>query len=213
MAAYESFISKLRAFLEATYPTVAILLWVWFEPLGRSHFVNNLFIAVNIFLLFAIIRSEGLPTAQEAGIDRLWRHHATALIRMLPFVTASLLVVLFLGGVAGVLTLKPHFLIALLSYPIWALLQDAIVFVFVLPRARIVFGKYGFPYVAILFAVAHLPSPVLTISSLILIISLHHYWKKFHSLFAIAVAHGLIGSVCNKTLLVSMRIGAAWFTP
>jgi hypothetical protein len=213
MDAYESGISKRRAFFEATYPTVAILLWVWFEPVGRSHSVNNLFIAVNVFLLFAIIRSEGLPTAQEAGIDRLWRHHATALIRMLPFVTASLVVVLFLGGVAGVLTLKPHFLLALLSYPIWALLQDAIVFVYVLPRARIVFGKYGFLYVAILFAVTHLPSPVLTIASLILIVALNHYWKKFHSLFAIAIAHGLIGAVCNKTLLVSMRIGAAWFAP
>jgi membrane protease YdiL (CAAX protease family) len=96
-------------------------------------------------------------------------------------------------------------------YPLWAFLQDAIVFIFILPRARIAMGSYGDAYTVLLFTIIHLPSPALTIAALVLAVVMLSLWRKYQSLIAIALVHGILGAVANKSLGFSMRIGKAWF--
>jgi membrane protease YdiL (CAAX protease family) len=89
-------------------------------------------------------------------------------------------------------------------------LQDGIVLLFILPRAERALGKNcGAIYACFLFSIIHLPSPIFSISSFILIATLIVVWRKYHSLIAVALIHGILGALANKTLLFSMRIGKA----
>ncbi len=202
---------RLKALLEATYPFALTLIWVWAEPFGRSHYVSNAFLALNIVLLGAIVKKDGLPTWQEAGVALNKQLHIEAVLSILPITMIGVLVIELLGYLTDSLVLKPGLLMALVIYPLWALLQDAIVFIFVLPRAEIALGRFGSVYTWVLFSVIHLPSFTLTLGSLVLIMVLTRNWRRHNSLIALAVAHGILGAVSNKTLSISMRIGKAWY--
>jgi hypothetical protein len=61
-------VSKFRAFVEATYPALMAVLWVWFEPFGRNHYLSNAFIALNIMLLIWVVYVEGAPSHRATDV-------------------------------------------------------------------------------------------------------------------------------------------------
>lgn len=211
MKLYKPSINRTRALLEASYPAVITLIWIWAEPIGHDHYLNNAFLAVNLVILVSVIYIEGLPTPEEAGIGANLDFHFKAIKGILPVIVVGIFIISITGHLTGTSTTKPRLYLALLTYPLWAFLQDAIVFIFVLPRAQVALGKLGYLYTAILFSIVHLPSPLLTTASFILITLLMLYWRWHQSLFSIALAHGILGAISNKTLTISMRIGKAWF--
>ena len=204
-------VSKLRAFVEATYPAIMAVLWVWFEPFGRNHYLSNAFIALNIMLLIWVVYVEGAPSLQESGIILRPALQIQAVKEALLIACLGVTVLLTIGFISDSIVLKPRLLKSILVYPLWAFLQDAIVFIFILPRARIAMGSYGDAYTVLLFTIIHLPSPALTIAALVLAVVMVSLWRKYHSLIAVALVHGILGAVSNKTLSISMRIGKAWY--
>jgi hypothetical protein len=206
----ESNPNKIRAFIEATYPAFITIWWVWAEPFGRSHYLSNAFIALNILFIAFIVYIEDSLTPGE--IKRAMQINAfiNSLKYVIPIICLGSILILSIGLIGNALTLKPRLLLSLLSYPIWALLQDGIVLLFILPRAERALGKNcGAIYACFLFSIIHLPSPIFSISSFILIATLIVVWRKYHSLIAVALIHGILGALANKTLLFSMRIGKA----
>ena len=201
---------KIRAFIEATYPAFITMWWVWVEPFGRNHYLSNAFIALNILFIAFIGYIEGSLTPGK--IKRAIQ--IKALMNSLKYVIAIIclgsILILAIGLIGNAITLKPRLVLSLLSYPLWALLQDGIVLLFILPRAERALGKnYGTIYACFLFSIIHLPSLLFSISSFILIATLIIIWKKYHSLIAVALIHGILGALANKTLSFSMRIGKA----
>lgn len=204
-------VSKSRAFIEATYPALMVILWVWFEPFGRNHYISNAFIALNIVILLGIVYVEGAPSLKESGIILRPELQIQAIKEALVIVCCGVAILLGIGFISDSIVWKPGLLKSIFVYPLWALMQDAVVLVFILPRARITFGSYGEAYTALLFTIIHLPSPALTIAAFVLAAVMIAFWKKYQSLIAIAFVHGILGAVANKTLDFSMRIGKAWF--
>ncbi len=204
-------ISKSRAFVEATYPTLMALLWVWFEPFGRNHYLSNAFIALNMMLLVWVVYVEGAPSIQESGIVLRSALQIQAVKEALLIICLGVIILLTIGFIGNSLVLKPRLLKSILVYPLWAFLQDAVLFLFILPRARIAMGSYGYAYTVFLFTIIHLPSPALTIAAFVLAVVMVSLWRKYHSLIAVALVHGILGAVSNKMLSISMRIGKAWY--
>ena len=201
---------KIRAFIEATYPAFITIWWVWTEPFGRNHYLSNAFIALNILCIAFIGYIEGSPTPGEIKRAMQIKALINSLKYVIPIISWGSILILVIGLIGDAITLKPRLLLSLLSYPLWALLQDGIVLLFILPRAEIALGKnYGTIYACFLFSIIHLPSPIFSISSFILIATLIVIWRKYHSLIAVALIHGILGALANKILSFSMRIGKA----
>lgn len=201
---------KIRAFIEATYPAFITMWWVWVEPFGRNHYLSNAFIALNILCIAFIGYIESSPTPVEIKQAIQIKALVNSLKHVITTICLGSILILAIGLIGNAITLKPRLLLSLLSYPLWALLQDGIVLFFILPRAERALGEnYGTIYTCFLFSIIHLPSPIFSISSFILIATLIVIWKKYRSLIAVALIHGILGALANKTLLFSMRIGKA----
>ena len=202
---------RARSALEVLAPALAISAWVWLEPWGRPRGSDALFGAIIAALVLLVAWNDGLPSAAEAGLDPRG-HHGRATALALAATLPLLALVVAWGGITGRLYVDPALPRALALYPLGALAQEAAIFVFVLPRAEAVLGPGpGVLATALLFAAVHLPNPLLTAGSALLVLALAWVWRRERSLVALAVAHGLLGAVTDKAIHVSMRIGASYF--
>jgi len=200
-----------RAAAEALLPVVAISVWKWIEPLGHSRPLDMLFGIFLGVIIITIAWREGFPSAQEAGLSP-HTPHARALGHALLAVLPLLVAVIVWAWATGRLYADAALLRALICYPFGAFMQDAAVFVFVLPRAEAAWGqRTGLAATALLFGAVHLPNPLLSPGSVLLVLVLSWGWRRERSLIALALAHGLLGAVCDKAIHVSMRIGMSWF--
>jgi len=203
--------SRGRAALEAVFPAAAVSSWVWLEPLGRTRALDLAFGLVLAVVLLLLEKRGGFPSAEDAGLGR-GAPHARAIARSLAAVLPLLVALVAWGGLSGRLYASAALPRALLLYPLGALVQDAVVFVFVLPRLEAVAGqRAGLAATALLFGATHLPNPLLTVGSALLVLALSISWRRDRSLVALALAHGLLGAVFDKAIHVSMRIGAPYF--
>jgi membrane protease YdiL (CAAX protease family) len=200
-----------RAAAEVILPVVAISAWTWIEPMGHSHRLDVLFGIFLGVIIITIAWREGLPSAQEAGLSP-HTPHARAIVRSLLAVLPLLVAVVAWAWATGRLYADAALLRALIFYPFGAFVQEAVVFVFVLPRAEAAWGqRTGLAATALLFGALHLPNPLLSPGSVLLVLALSWGWRRERSLIALALAHGLLGAVCDKAIHVSMRIGISWF--
>jgi membrane protease YdiL (CAAX protease family) len=193
-------------------PIAAFIIWKWLEPLGHSRRLDVLFGVVLGGVMLKIVWQDGLPTLQQAGLTPPFKRHAVAALHsvaaVLPLVAAVIAWAWLTDRLYGSLAL----LRALAFYPFGALVQEGIVFIYLLPRAEILWGPRGGLFAtALLFGMLHLPNPLLTIGSLIMVLILARSWQRDRSLIALALAHGILGAVCDKAVHVSMRIGVSWF--
>ncbi|MDR3580679.1 MAG: CPBP family intramembrane metalloprotease [Oryzomonas sp.] len=204
-------IKRWRHALEALLPVAAIAAWTWLEPFGHSRILDKVFaVFLGIILLFVMWR-DGFPTACEAGIARHGQH-MKAIARSVLSVLPLIIILIVWAWLDKRLYVNIAILRALVCYPIGALVQEAAVFVYLLPRLEQAWGRqWGLCMTAILFGALHLPNPLLTVGSILLVFILSWSWRRERSLVALAVAHGLVGAVCNKAVHVSMRVGARWF--
>lgn len=165
---------------------------------------------IGVILLIVMWR-EGFPTAYDAGIARHGRH-TRATLRSVTSVLPLIIILIAWAWFSGRLYANMAIFRALTCYPIGALIQEAAVVVYLLLRAEEAWGRQGgLLATAALFGAVYLPTPLLTAGSILLVIILAYSWRRERSLIALAVAHGLVGAICNKTVHVSMRIGASWF--
>ena len=191
---------------------MAVGAWLWLEPVRRSRGADVVFGVLLACVLLLLAWREGFPSAEEAGLSPV-RPPLRSIARSLASVLPLLAAVVAWGGATGRLYASPDLPRALLTYPLGALVQDAVVFVFILPRVEVAAGRRAaVPVTALLFGLVHLPNPLLTAGSALLVLVLSRGWRRDpRSLLALAAAHGVLGAVCDKAIHVSMRVGAGYF--
>jgi membrane protease YdiL (CAAX protease family) len=104
----------------------------------------------------------------------------------------------------------------ILAYAVWALVQQFILQVFVLLRLlRLEIRRWpAILLAAVLFAIAHLPNPVLVPVTLVWGVATSLAYLRYRNLYAIALAHGILGmglAVCVPNAVHHhMRVGLGY---
>jgi membrane protease YdiL (CAAX protease family) len=167
------------------------------------------FIAMITVFVFALIDRPsvhrmglGLPTTMGASV-------------VLAFSFATVIVLIFLVHWAGgQIPANPTWpsLHLTWEYIIWALIQEFILQSFFFTRCEELFGSSPAVWVgATLFAVAHLPSPILTTFTLIGGLFFCEMFRRYRSIYPIGIVHAVLGLTLAVTmpdsLLHNMRVG------
>jgi len=128
-------------------------------------------------------------------------------------------VVLTLGRFAG--SLHPLHMRAavwsILLYVIWALEQQFILQSFFFLRLDLLVGSTWSVLVsALLFALAHLPNPVLTVATFAGALAFCELFRRYRNLWILAVAHAVLGLALAAAVPVevhrNMRVGIGYLT-
>jgi hypothetical protein len=101
------------------------------------------------------------------------------------------------------------------QYAIWALMQQFILQSFIYVRLEAVFGSRRALYAASgLFALAHLPSPLLTLLSLLGAVFFCEMFRRYRNIFPLGLVHAALGltiaSNLPDRLLHHMRVGIGY---
>jgi len=101
------------------------------------------------------------------------------------------------------------------GYTLWALMQEFILQSFFFNRFEELYGSSPAVWIAsALFAAVHLPSPVLTTATLIGALFFCEMFRRYRSLYPIALVHAAlgvaIGLVVPDSLLHHMRVGIGY---
>lgn len=97
----------------------------------------------------------------------------------------------------------------------WALIQEFMLQSFFLTRCEELFGSSAAVWMAAtLFAVAHLPSPILTTFTLAGGLFFCEMFRRYRSLYLIGIVHAVLGLTIAVTmpdsLLHNMRVGIGY---
>jgi membrane protease YdiL (CAAX protease family) len=125
-----------------------------------------------------------------------------------------ILVVRSAGGAVHVQMTWPYLRQAL-GYLLWAIVQEFILLSFFYTRGEELFGSRTAVWVtATLFAAAHLPSPLLTTFTFIAALFFCEMFRRYRSIYPIAVVHALLGLTVAlsmpDSLLHHMRVGIGY---
>jgi membrane protease YdiL (CAAX protease family) len=101
------------------------------------------------------------------------------------------------------------------QYAIWALLQQFILQSFIFVRLESVFGSWRALLIAsALFSVAHLPSPLLTLLSLMGALFFCEMFRRYRNIFPLGLVHAALGLTIAASLpdhvLHHMRVGIGY---
>jgi len=101
------------------------------------------------------------------------------------------------------------------GYVIWALLQEFMLQSFFFNRFEELHGSSAAVWMAsTLFAAAHLPSPVLTTATLIGALFFCEMFRRYRSLYPLAIVHAMLGLtiaiITPDSLLHHMRVGIGY---
>jgi membrane protease YdiL (CAAX protease family) len=103
------------------------------------------------------------------------------------------------------------------QYIVWSVVQEFILQAFFYLRLRSVFGhRRAVWWAATLFAVVHLPSPLLTLLAFFGGVVFCELFNRYRALVPIGLAHGLLGLTIAATMpdsmLHHMRVGIGYLT-
>lgn len=204
---------RLLLLTEAAFPFVAQQAYIWNVPRSRPRWLDVAFACLVAAIVIAYTLRRGRPTLRTFGLQAD-RSHGHAVIPIAIF-TLAVVGVLLLGGwlttgqPRGGLRQNWDLLGALLTYPIWGFVQQAVLFGVAYPRLVAV-GGFTFAVVgaAALFAFAHLPNLLLMFGAAAMAVAYALVWRTHPSLPVIALSHGLIGAVADKALNITMRVGS-----
>lgn len=104
------------------------------------------------------------------------------------------------------------------TYAIWAWVQQMLLQCFCLSRLMrlLRFAPYAAAIAALMFAVVHLPSPILTLVTLTFGMAACLIFLRYRNLYTVAVAHAILGTsiaICVPAPVIhNMRIGRSYLT-
>lgn len=110
-----------------------------------------------------------------------------------------------------------HFRARYISLPLWALFQQYALNGFINRRAQLAFGKglKSIAIVAVIFALLHLPNPLLAVATLIGGVIWAAVYQRQPNLFALALSHTVtsitLALSISPNLLNSLRVGFKYF--
>lgn len=168
------------ALIEAALWTEGDARWLW------SWVATAWIIGVTI-LRRPSLRALGLAAA---GLRRaLWVVPAAAVL------AAAIVLAGHLAGTLHSLTLRRGLYLGVLGYLFWALQQQFILqsFFFLRLESLLGNGKKAVLAAALLFSLAHVPNPVLTAATLVIGLVFCELFRRYRSLYPLALAHALLG--------------------
>lgn len=200
--------SELAGLLDIALVYGLIMLAVW-TPLGRTNSV----VTLSAMLAVVAVSLRGRYSAREIGLTRPL---SGAMVTLL----AGALVVLSIAA-SGAFTsaLGPPQLFPwhrAWPYAIWALAQEFILQSVFYVRLESLFGSRAVRLAALLFAIAHLPSPLLTALSFFGGLFFCEMFRRYRNIFSLGVVHAVLGltiATClPDSLLHHMRVGIGYLT-
>ncbi len=203
--------SRALLLAEAVAPVLVCQVYIWLMPAERQRGFDLLLGLLLAAWAVWAIRQRGPRGAAAFGVARSWSH-ARAALPLAVFALAAVGTLLVGGWLTERLRNEGDLWRALLGYPLWAVVQQGLFLGVLYPRLRAACGAGAAPgLLALLFAVAHAPNPLLMVGGGLMSLVFATVWEKAPSLPLVALAHGVIGAVCDKGLHVSMRVGAHYF--
>jgi membrane protease YdiL (CAAX protease family) len=204
---------KRRALLELSIPYGLILLVIWTPRPWQKWlwWVAAAAIVAIFWMSFDRMMALGLRTA---GFFRaLWVAFAALLLAAVAVLTAVQLQTLHLppGGTVG-------FIRNYWAYALWACVQQLLLQGFFLPRClELTRGRISAAVLAgVLFALAHLPNPILTPVTLLWGFAACVLFLRSRNLYPLAMAHAILGIAIGVTIPGpvdhNMRVGLGYLT-
>jgi len=191
-------------------------LFMEFALWTRNMAVRNRWVAIAAITIMVLALVDR-PSLDRLGL-RLPTTLGAGLVIMVSLGMAALMVgmVRWAGGDIPANPTWPNLHLAW-QYLVWALVQEFILQSFFFTRCEELFGSHAAVWIAAtLFAVAHLPSPILTTFTLVAALFFCEMFRRYRSIYAIGMVHGLLGLTVSLTmpdsLLHHMRVGIGYLT-
>ena len=207
--------SRAAALCEIGCLLFCVELIMWVVPVVPGMRTAYAGLAGMIILLLVVTHRRDRVPARELGFrfDNFLPALAHITLRFVPFVA----VILAIGIASHSLSFGARFFGMLLTVPLWALLQQYMLFAFVHRRLRVVLGDG--PWVTLtttlLFALLHLPNPMLTLACAIAGYIWAQAYERTPNLYANALTHtvasALVANALPHWLLKNMVVGLNHF--
>jgi membrane protease YdiL (CAAX protease family) len=202
-----------RIFLELSIPYGLILLVIWTPRPWQKMlwWVAAAAIVAIFWMSFDRMMALGLRTA--GFIRSLWIAVAALLLAAVAVLTAVKLHTLHLPPGGPVAFIWNYW-----AYALWACVQQLLLQGFFLPRCLgLVKGRISAALLAgVLFALAHLPNPILTPVTLLWGFAACLLFLRYRNLYPLAMAHAILGIAIGVTVPGpvdhNMRVGLGYLT-
>jgi len=191
-----------------------IVEWVVLSFAGGSKLISAIPILLAWGLMAFSYRERG-ETLYEIGF-RTDNFLASCRLLLLP-TAAAVLVIVATGWFMNHSIFAGHFRARYFSLPIWALFQQYALNGFINRRAQLALGKglKSIALVAVVFALLHLPNPLLAAVTFIGGLICAAVYQRQPNLFALALSHTVVSLTLAVTispnLLNSLRVGFKYF--
>ena len=181
--------------------------------------IRNRWAAVAALTIVAVILADLLIDRQSLkrlglGLPGIFG----ACVVLVTGVAASAFLITLVSRAGGQIPANPAWFPTLQStwgYLLWALIQEFILQAFFFTRCEELYGGSTAVWMAsALFAAAHLPSPVLTTATLIGALFFCEMFRRYRSIYPLAIVHALMGVtiafITPDSLLHHMRVGIGY---
>lgn len=175
----------------------------------------RLSVAAGVWIIGTILYRRQSVTELGLGCTQMLRS-----LWVLPLAAVLGGVILLIGSVAGTLhpyVLKRGLFVTAFGYPFWTLQQEFMLQSFFFNRLERVLGSGKAVWAAAgLFAVAHLPNPLLVVATMIGGVAFCEVFRRYRNIYTPAVAQAILGiclaAAAPDTLHHHMRVGIAYLT-